>query len=134
MSLKGTLAKLLVGRRSRRAFEAAVRDLATMPLPDAVARRTKSPREGATPSLALRVFHRALVSVADAALPGHACLPRSLALYEEARRRGLAVRLVVGVRKDGDDIASHAWLTLGGVPFLEVPQTPSRFRTIAELP
>lgn len=134
MSLKDALAKLLAGRRSRRAFEAAVRDLATMPLPDAVARRTRPPREGAAPSRALRVFHRALVSVADAAFPGHACLPRSLALYEEARRRGLAVKLVVGVQIDGADVASHAWLTLGGVPFLEVPATPSRFRTIAELP
>ena len=134
MSLKDTLARLFFGRRSRRAFEAAVRDLASMPLPDAVARRTKPPRAGAAPSLALRAFHRALVSVADAALPGHACLPRSLALYEEARRRGLAVKLVVGVRMDGADVASHAWLTLDGTPFLEVPETPNRYQPIAELP
>jgi hypothetical protein len=40
----------------------------------------------------------------------------------------------VGVRTDGDDLASHAWLTLDGAPFLEVPETPGRFRTIAELP
>lgn len=134
MSLKDTLASIWAGRRSRRAFDAAERDLATMALPDAVARRTKPPRPGAAPSRGLRVFRRALAAVAEARHPGHACLPRSLAMYEEARRRGLAVRLVVGVRTDGDDLASHAWLTLDGVPFLEVPETPDRFRTIAELP
>ncbi len=132
--LKGVLAELLAGRGPRRGFEAAVRDLASMSLPDAVARRTRAPRAGATPGIGIRVFHRALVRVADAAEPDHACLPRSLALYEEARRRGLEVNLVVGVRIDGGDLASHAWLTLDGAPFLEVPETPDRFRTITQLP
>ena len=132
--MKGVLAGLLAGRGPRRAFDAAVRDLAAMPLPDAVARRTRLPRAGATPGLGIRMFHRALVGVAEADRPGHACLPRSLALYEEARRRGLAVRLLVGVWIDGGDLASHAWLTLDGAPFLEVPETPERFRTIADLP
>ena len=134
MSVKGVIAGIWAGRGPRRAFEAAVRDLAAMPLKDAVAKRTRVPRAGAVAGLGLRVFHRALVGVADAAEPGHACLPRSLALYGEARRRGLAVKLVVGVRIDGGDVASHAWVTLDGAPFLEAPESPARFRTIAELP
>jgi hypothetical protein len=105
-----------------------------MPLPNAVARRATPARPGARPGLGLRVFHRALVACGEATAPDHACLPRSLALFAEARRRGLDVRLVVGVRADGGDVTSHAWVTLDGAPFLEVPETAVRWRTIATLP
>jgi hypothetical protein len=134
VDLKTSLSLLVAGRRARRAFDAAVRDLDAGPLPDAVAARTRAPRADARPTLALRVFHRALVAVADERAPANPCLPRSLALYDEARRRGLGVRLVVGVRLDGGEVASHAWLTLHGAPFLEVPETGARFRVIADLP
>ena len=134
MSLKTVLARLMAGRRAARAFDAAVRDLGADPLPDAVASRTQAPRAGVRPTLGLRVFHRALVAVAGERAPANPCLPRSLALYEEARRRGLAVRLVVGVRLDAGEVASHAWLTLDGAPFLEVPETGARYRVIADLP
>lgn len=105
-----------------------------MPLPDAVACRAVPPRLGAKPGLGLRLFHRALVACAEAAAPGHACLPRSLALFGEARARGLDVRLVVGVRADGGDVASHAWVLLDGEPFLEVPETATRWRPLVTLP
>lgn len=134
MGLKTALARLVAGRRAARAFDAAVRDLDAGPLPDAVASRTRAPRAGATPTLALRAFHRALVEVAAERAPANPCLPRALALYEEARRRGLAVRLVVGVRLDAGEVGSHAWLTLDGAPFLEVPETGARYRVIADLP
>lgn len=134
MGLKRVLARALAGRRARRAFEAAVRDLDAGPLPDAVASRTRVPRAGARATLALRAFHRALVEVASERAPSNPCLPRALALYEEARRRGVGVRLVVGVRLDAGEVASHAWLTLDGAPFLEVPETGARYRVIADLP
>lgn len=134
MSLRTALARLVAGGRARRAFDAAVRDLDAGPLPDAVAARTLAPRAGARPTLALRAFHRALVAVAAERAPAAPCLPRALALYEEARRRGLPVRLLVGVRLDAGEVASHAWLTLDGAPFLEVPETGARYRVIADLP
>lgn len=134
MGLKTAVARLVAGRRARRAFEEAVRDLDAGALPDAVAKRTRAPREGARPTRSLRVFHRALVALAAERAPANPCLPRALALYAEARRRGLAVRLVVGVRLDAGEVASHAWLTLDDAPFLEVPETGARYRVIADLP
>ena len=134
MGLKNALARLVAGRRAARAFDAAVRDLDAGPLPAAVASRTRVPRADAKPTLWMRVYHRALVAVAAKRAPENPCLPRSLALYAEARRRGLAVRLVVGVRLDAGEVASHAWLTLDGAPFLEVPETGVRYRVIADLP
>lgn len=42
------------------------------------------------------------------------CLRESLVLYALLRRRGAAPRLCVGVRKDGVELAAHAWVTCGG--------------------
>jgi hypothetical protein len=55
-------------------------------------------------------------------LPGQ-CLPRALTLHYLARRSGLPVQFHCGVRRDGDRLQGHAWLTLHGQPFLE-PQDP----------
>lgn len=125
-----------MGGRARRAFDSAVIDLERVALPEAVASRTRVPRAGARASLALRMFQRALVGVGDAREPARSCLPRALALYGEARRAGLDVRLVVGVRREGDGggVASHAWVELDGRPFLEPMETSSRFSTITRLP
>jgi hypothetical protein len=52
-------------------------------------------------------------------VPGN-CWTRSLVLFELLRRHGFGdVRLIVGVRKDAEDLAGHAWLERGGQPFLE---------------
>jgi hypothetical protein len=55
---------------------------------------------------------------------GRSCLVRSLALYSRARRSGLPVRFHCGVRRVGSTLDGHAWLTLGGQPFLE-PADPA---------
>jgi hypothetical protein len=54
-------------------------------------------------------------------LPGRgrlACLPRSLALYRLARLRGIEARLHCGVRRQGDGIIGHAWVTVDGAALL----------------
>jgi hypothetical protein len=49
---------------------------------------------------------------------GH-CVRRSLLLYYAATRCDFPVEVVFGVRRDGTELAGHAWLELGGQPFLE---------------
>ncbi len=50
-----------------------------------------------------------------ASLPGMdaLCLPRALAAHAMLRRRGIASRLCLGVARNGDDIAAHAWIEVG---------------------
>ena len=50
-------------------------------------------------------------------LPLHrTCLTESLVLLRMLRRRGISVRLCLGVRKDGDRLAAHAWIEQNGAP------------------
>ncbi len=44
------------------------------------------------------------------------CLRRSLVLYRHLVRLGLDPELWVGVRKDGSELAGHAWVLLEGKP------------------
>jgi hypothetical protein len=41
------------------------------------------------------------------------CLPRALAAQAMLRRRGIASRLCLGVARDGDTFAAHAWVEIG---------------------
>ena len=47
------------------------------------------------------------------------CFPRSLVLYQLARRCGYPVRFHCGVRKDASGLEGHAWLTLESKTFHE---------------
>jgi hypothetical protein len=49
---------------------------------------------------------------------GH-CVRRSLLLYYAATRCGYPAAVVFGVRREGTELTGHAWLELGGQPFLE---------------
>jgi len=51
-------------------------------------------------------------------LPGP-CLPRSFILYYFATRCGFPARVHCGVRRLGEVLQGHAWLSLQGTPFLE---------------
>jgi Transglutaminase-like superfamily len=44
---------------------------------------------------------------------GALCLPRALAAQAMLRRRGIASRLCLGVARDGEELAAHAWVELG---------------------
>jgi len=41
------------------------------------------------------------------------CLPSALAAHAMLRRRGIANRLCLGVSRDGDEFAAHAWVEIG---------------------
>ncbi len=43
------------------------------------------------------------------------CLRESLVLYALLRRRGATPRLCVGVKKEGKDLAAHAWIECGDI-------------------
>ena len=106
-----------------------------MDVPHAVARRVAVPAARARCRLSLRVFRAALAALLTQDGDTHPCLPRALALLEEARACGYEPSLVVGVRRSSAGaIESHAWLALDGVPFLEAHETPERYETIAVLP
>ena len=51
----------------------------------------------------------------SATLPGMnaMCLPRALAAHAMLRRRGIASKLCLGVARNGDEIAAHAWIEVG---------------------
>lgn len=51
----------------------------------------------------------------NATLPGMnaMCLPRALAAHAMLRRRGIASKLCLGVARNGDEIAAHAWIEVG---------------------
>lgn len=46
----------------------------------------------------------------------HTCLKESLVLLRMLRGRGVSSRLCLGVRKDGDRFAAHAWVEHDGMP------------------
>jgi Transglutaminase-like superfamily len=62
------------------------------------------------------------------------CLPRSLALFYFARRSGVPVRLHCGVRRVGERLEGHAWLSLQGQPFLETTNPEQSYRVTFSYP
>jgi hypothetical protein len=56
------------------------------------------------------------------------CLERALARYAILRRAGHAPRFVMGIDEENPD-RGHAWIELGGAPFLE-PALPPYRRTL----
>ncbi len=47
------------------------------------------------------------------------CLKRSLILYRWCCQNGFASRIVIGVKKNENELLSHAWLELSGKPYRE---------------
>jgi hypothetical protein len=133
-SWKTRLALAWKGAAARRALAEARADLASMPLPDAVARRTTSPPAERRRRLTMRVWNAAVGGVLAAEGETHPCLVRSLALLAPAHACGFPVRLAVGVRRAASGIESHAWLVLDGAPFLESHERTATFETVTVLP
>jgi len=62
------------------------------------------------------------------------CLPRSLTLYYFAARYGFPVQVHCGVRRMGERLQGHAWLSLYGRPFLEEDNPGHSYAVIFSFP
>jgi hypothetical protein len=49
------------------------------------------------------------------------CLRRTLILHSWCKKRMIASRVIIGVRKTDNELESHAWLELAGEAFRENP-------------
>jgi hypothetical protein len=60
------------------------------------------------------------------------CLERSLALWWLLIRQGVATQFRIGVRKDGEKFAAHAWVERNGVALGEPEASHLHYRAFAE--
>lgn len=60
------------------------------------------------------------------------CLLRTLVLHEWCRRRGIAGRMVIGVRKQKGALRTHIWLEIMSVPFRESPRHIKLFSPVTQ--
>jgi hypothetical protein len=88
------------------------------PLPAALLGLTPPAQPQALSLDATRAIVDAL-SAFGAGRPLGICLRRSLLRYHFLQRAGLPVVIHFGARRQGQDIAGHAWLTLDGQPYHE---------------
>ncbi|HEY0514527.1 MAG TPA: lasso peptide biosynthesis B2 protein [Thermoanaerobaculia bacterium] len=58
------------------------------------------------------------------------CLPRALALRWLLARQGVAAELRIGVTREGDGLAAHAWVERRGRPVGEPPGVEERFSSL----
>jgi hypothetical protein len=134
--VKTLLSRLFWGRRARAALAVARADLATTAVDVLVARAHEAPLGPAAPT-ALRGFARALRATLEDEGEPRPCLPRAMTLLREARRRGVAATLSLGVAKSPDParaVVAHAWLEVDGRPFLESPETAGTYVVVARFP
>ena len=75
------------------------------------------------PAVVVARIHALVAIAAGHHLISAVCLHRSLALLYLLHRRGIAVRLRLGVRRDDRQLKAHAWVEWQGQPVGEV--TPS---------
>ena len=59
------------------------------------------------------------------------CLPRALAAHAMLRRRGIASQLCLGVAREGDELAAHAWAEIGNNKIVGGPEADG-FTRLAE--
>lgn len=62
------------------------------------------------------------------------CLGKSLALHLLCRRRGYAIKLIIGIRKTPEDIHGHAWLEAGGLVLNDTESVITEFTRLERLP
>lgn len=91
------------------------------PLPVALSGLTPPAEPQALQRETMRQIVDALTAL-GAGRPLGICLRRSLLRYYFLRRAGLPLVIHFGARRQGDDIAGHAWLTLDGLPYHEKPE------------
>lgn len=130
--MKTLLARWCFGREARAALARARADLGGGDVEAAAAARAAAALRRPRP-WRLRAVARALRAALAAEGETKPCLPRALALLELARAHGVAPTLVLGVERGAAGVAAHAWLEVGGAPFLEDPGTPARYVVVARL-
>lgn len=76
-----------------------------------------------------------LVRAVDVAARHHLypmpCVPRALALRSLLAEEGIVTELRIGVRKEGDRLAAHAWIEYRGTPIGESSTVLLRFAPLA---
>jgi hypothetical protein len=60
------------------------------------------------------------------------CLERSLSLWWLLARQGIATQFRIGVRKDGEKLAAHAWIERDGVAIGEPDASHLHYAAFAE--
>ncbi len=60
------------------------------------------------------------------------CLPRSMTLWWMLSRRGIASELRIGVRKEGEVFAAHAWLECQGIVLNDSAEVGTDFTVFPE--
>ena len=55
------------------------------------------------------------------------CLSRSIVLYVMLRQHGYEPRLVVGIQGGEQAFAAHAWVTMGGIPVADTPESTATY-------
>jgi transglutaminase superfamily protein len=96
-------------------------------------RRLFAPRGGRLPPAAAEVERlAALAAAACRAVYPAACLPRALALQRLLAGRGAPAELKIGVRRDGEELAAHAWVEVDGRPVGEPAGVEERFAELRE--
>ena len=97
-------------------------------------RRLFAPRRGRVSPPAAPEVERlaALAAVACRAVYPAACLPRALALQRLLAGRGAPAALKIGVRRDGEELAAHAWVEVDGRPVGEPAGIEERFAELRD--
>jgi hypothetical protein len=70
---------------------------------------------------------RMVAAAAHYGLYRASCLPRSIVLQWLLERQGIESDLRIGVRKDGEQLAAHAWVEFDGVPLIDSAAVHDRF-------
>ena len=78
------------------------------------------------------VTSRMVLAAARHSLISSSCLERSLSLWWLLARQGIATQLRIGVRKDGEKFAAHAWIELEGIGVGEAEDTHNHYAAFAE--
>ena len=60
------------------------------------------------------------------------CLIRSLIIFNEAKKSNHNVRMVIGVKKNNEDLEGHSWIVLEGSILLESAQDLSEYTIMKE--
>jgi Transglutaminase-like superfamily len=85
----------------------------------------------AVESRAALTSHMVLAAARNSLIPS-TCLERSLSLWWLLARQGIATQFRIGVRKDGEKFAAHAWVERDGVAIGEPEASHLHYSAFAE--